>query len=202
MSLLWTVKLSIKRKLTTGVILCSGVFIIIITLLRCIFSLRYTAPSCPLPQTQPNHICRDIQDINTSTIWAIRETFVAIIVANAAAIKPLFSTSLGLISCKGSIRDKGTSGHINKYGHQLGNMGGSSIAAGISPSRRQKRIMTKLDDNSSEEHIVGKAAGFGGYRHDAQAGSTTSGQVGNLGADGIVGTPTCEVTPGKSTLDV
>ena len=54
--LLWKVKLSIKRKLIIGLLLCSGVFIMIATLLRCILSLR------------------DIQGINISTIWAIRET--------------------------------------------------------------------------------------------------------------------------------
>ncbi|KAH7271288.1 hypothetical protein MRS44_004941 [Fusarium solani] len=179
--LLWTVKLSIKRKLIIGVLLCSGVFIMIATLLRCVLSLR------------------DIQGINTSTIWAIRETFVGIIAVNAAAIKPLFSASRWLISSKGSSRDKGTSSYINKYGHPLGTIGGSGIAAGLSSSRHQK-MMTQLDDNSSEEHIVGKAD-FGGYKHDIRAGSTTSGQS-SSGPDGIVVTRTYEVTPGKSTMDV
>ncbi|RSL87674.1 hypothetical protein CEP52_015456 [Fusarium oligoseptatum] len=118
--LLWTVKLSIKRKLIIGVLLCSGVFIMIATLLRCVLSLR------------------DIKGINTSTIWAIRETFVGIIAVNAAAIKPLFSASRWLISSKGSSRDKGTSSYINKYGHPLGTIGGSGIAAGLSSSRHQK----------------------------------------------------------------
>ncbi|RMJ03350.1 hypothetical protein CDV36_015125 [Fusarium kuroshium] len=179
--LLWTVKLSIKRKLIIGVLLCSGVFIMIATLLRCVLSLR------------------DIKGINTSTIWAIRETFVGIIAVNAAAIKPLFSASRWLISSKGSSRDKGTSSYINKYGHPLGTIGGSGIAAGLSSSRHQK-MMTKLDDNSSEEHIVGKVD-FGGYKHDIRAGSSTSGQS-STGPDGIVVTRTYEVTPGKSTLDV
>lgn len=44
--LLWTVKLSIKRKLIIGVLLCSGVFIMIATLLRCILSLRYNTSLC------------------------------------------------------------------------------------------------------------------------------------------------------------
>ncbi|KAM0439879.1 hypothetical protein ACHAPT_000977 [Fusarium lateritium] len=142
----------------------------------------------------------DIEGINTSTIWAIRETFVGIIAVNAAAIKPLFSASRWLISSKGSSRDKGTSSYINKYGHPLGTIGGSGIAAGLSSSRHQK-MMTKLDDNSSEEHIVQKTD-FGGYKHDIRAGSTTSGQSSSTGPDGIVVTRTYEVTPGKSTLDV
>lgn len=54
--LLWKVKLPLGRKIAIGVLLCSGVFIIIATLLRCILSLQ------------------SIQGINISTIWAIRET--------------------------------------------------------------------------------------------------------------------------------
>lgn len=54
--LLWKVKITLGRKLAIGVLLCSGVFIIVATILRCVLSLR------------------DIQGINVSTIWAIRET--------------------------------------------------------------------------------------------------------------------------------
>ncbi|VTT59584.1 unnamed protein product [Fusarium fujikuroi] len=179
--LLWTVKLTIKRKLMIGVLLCSGVFIMVATLLRCVFSLR------------------DIQGINTSTIWAIRETFIAILAVNAAAIKPLFSASRWLVSSKGSSRDKGTSSYINKHGHPLGTIGGSGISGGISANRHQK-YMTQLDDNSSEEHIVGKPEFVGYSKPEVRAGSTTSGQSDNQ--DGIMVTRTYEVTPGKSTLDV
>ncbi|KAJ4263903.1 hypothetical protein NW762_005940 [Fusarium torreyae] len=177
--LLWTVKLNIKRKLMIGVLLCSGVFIMVATLLRCVFSLQ------------------DINGINTSTIWAIRETFVAIIAVNAAAIKPLFSASRWLISSKGSSHNKGTSSYINKYGHPLGTIGGSG--AGLSSNRHQK-YMTHLDDNSSEEHIVGKPEFVGYNKPEIRAGSTASGQSDNQ--DGIMVTKTYEVTPGKSTLDV
>ena len=54
--LLWKVKITLGRKIAIGILLCSGVFIILATLLRCVLSLR------------------DIQGINVSTIWAIRET--------------------------------------------------------------------------------------------------------------------------------
>ncbi|KAK7991822.1 hypothetical protein PG988_000616 [Apiospora saccharicola] len=73
--LLWKVKLTSGRKVAVGLLLCSGVFIMIATILRCVMSLH------------------DIQGINVSTIWAIRETFIGIIAVNAAAIKPLFSQS-------------------------------------------------------------------------------------------------------------
>ncbi|KAK8097942.1 uncharacterized protein PG998_013428 [Apiospora kogelbergensis] len=73
--LLWKVKLTSGRKIAVGLLLCSGIFIMIATILRCVMSLH------------------DIQGINVSTIWAIRETFIGIIAVNAAAIKPLFSHS-------------------------------------------------------------------------------------------------------------
>jgi hypothetical protein len=44
------------RKLIVGILLCSGVFIMLATLLRCVLSLK------------------DVAGINNSTIWAIRET--------------------------------------------------------------------------------------------------------------------------------
>ncbi|RGP71165.1 integral membrane pth11 [Fusarium sporotrichioides] len=182
--LLWAVKLSIKRKMLIGVLLCSGIFIIVATILRCVFSLR------------------DIQGINTSTIWAIRETFVAIIAVNAAAIKPLFSASKWLVSSKGSSRDKGGSSYAHKHGHALATIGGSGISGGISSSRHNKsKYMTQLEDNSSEEHIVGKPE-FMGYsnKNEVRAGSAMSGS--GETRDGIMVTRTYEVSPVKSTLDV
>ncbi|KAM0355961.1 hypothetical protein ACHAPU_000350 [Fusarium lateritium] len=180
--LLWTVKLSIQRKLMIGVLLCSGVFIMVATLLRCIYSLR------------------DLEGINTSTIWAIRETFVAIIAVNAAAIKPLFSASRWLVSSKGSSRDKGGSSYIHKNSHALATIGGSGVSGGRSANRHQK-YMTQLDDNSSEEHIVGKPSFVGYSRPEIRAGSTASGQSDVQLDGGIMVTKTYEVTtPGK--LDV
>ncbi len=54
--LLWKVKLTLRRKMAIGMLLCSGIFIIVATILRCVLSLR------------------DIKGINVGTIWAIRET--------------------------------------------------------------------------------------------------------------------------------
>ncbi|KAM0251632.1 hypothetical protein ACHAP5_001641 [Fusarium lateritium] len=142
----------------------------------------------------------DIQGINTSTIWAIRETFVAIIAVNAAAIKPLFSASRWLVSSKGSSRDKGGSSYIHKHSHPLATIGGSGVSGGRSANRHHQKYMTHLEDNSSEEHIVGKPEFVGYSTPEVRAGSTTSGQ--SDGQDGIMVTRTYEVTPGKSTLDV
>ncbi|CAM1501955.1 Fc.00g039390.m01.CDS01 [Cosmosporella sp. VM-42] len=178
--LLWKVKLSIQRKLIIGLLLCSGVFIMIATLLRCVLSLR------------------DITGINTSTIWAIRETFVGIIAVNAAAIKPLFSASRWLISSKGSSKDK-SSGYANRYGYPLGSVNAVNPGHSLTSSRHhQKKMMTELGDNSSEEHIVTKVE-YNPYKNDIRAGSTASN---NSGPDGIMVTKTYEVSPAKSTLDV
>lgn len=56
MPLLWTVKLPLRTKILCSVWLCSGVFIIVATLLRCVLSLQ------------------NVSRVNLSTIWAIRET--------------------------------------------------------------------------------------------------------------------------------
>lgn len=128
--------------------------------------------------------------------------FVGIIAVNAAAIKPLFSTSRWLISSKGSSKDK-SSGYASKYGHPLGTMSASAIGQSLSSSRHQK-MMTKLDENSSEEHIVSSTVEYhNNFKNDIRAGSTNSGRSGggDLG-DGIMVTKTYEVSPAKSTLDV
>ncbi|KAK7407881.1 hypothetical protein QQX98_009940 [Neonectria punicea] len=178
--LLWTVKLSIKRKLIIGVLLCSGVFIMIATLLRCILSLR------------------DIEGINTSTIWAIRETFVGIIAVNAAAIKPLFSASRWIASSKGSSGNYKSSNYAaNKYGHPLGTIGGSGAHPSVN-SNRHRKMMTDLGDNSSEEHIV-QTPDYKGFQSDIRAASTNSE---SSNQNGIMVTREYEVSPGKSTLDV
>ncbi|WAO97183.1 Hypothetical protein NCS54_01489700 [Fusarium falciforme] len=178
--LLWKVKLSIQRKLIIGRLLCSGVFIMIAALLRCVLSLR------------------DIQGINVSTIWAIRETFVGIIAVNAAAIKPLFSATRWLTSSKGSSKDK-SSGYPNKYGYPLGTIDHSGIRQSLTSSRHHKG-MTELGDNSSEEHIVQKAAYHHTFRTDIWAATTTSEQ--SSYQDGIMVTKAYEVSPSKSPLGV
>lgn len=65
-------KASVGRKLVLGLLLCSGLFVIVAALLRCIESLGAIA------------------NIYNSTIWGIREVFVAICAVCAPGIKPLF----------------------------------------------------------------------------------------------------------------
>ncbi|KAL2830401.1 hypothetical protein BJY01DRAFT_254653 [Aspergillus pseudoustus] len=71
------IKLQCNRlqKLIIGVLLCSGIFIVVAAFLRCILVLS------------------SIDQINVAAIWAVRETFVAMVVVNAPALKPLFRLS-------------------------------------------------------------------------------------------------------------
>ncbi|KAK2769501.1 hypothetical protein CKAH01_15194 [Colletotrichum kahawae] len=186
--LLWTVKLSIKRKLAIGVLLCSGVFVMIAALLRCILSLK------------------DIDGINVSTIWAIRETvsiihFVGIIAVNAACIRPLFSSAHWLSSSKGSSSGAMKyTGSGDRYGHQLVTIGGGGQSTDRSmPAKRRhnKYNMTEFDNNSSEEHIVKSSESANWPQASGERdGSLTSKSSGQHG--GIMVTTTYEVKPAES----
>jgi hypothetical protein len=92
--ILWSVQLPVRKKLLFGFWLCTGLFIMVATLLRCILCLQ------------------DVSQINVGTIWSIRETvrhvpsiliissrltiypqFVGILAVNLPVIKP-FATHL------------------------------------------------------------------------------------------------------------
>ncbi|RLL96873.1 hypothetical protein CFD26_105499 [Aspergillus turcosus] len=126
--LLAKVRLELRRKLVIGLLLCGGIFIMCATLLRCILSLK------------------DIDSINTSTIWAIRETFVAIIAVNAPCIKPLFSTSVWL----GSSKDPSS-----KNAQRFGASGSYSLSVfGRSKPDPLTSHTSKLGDHASDEFIL------------------------------------------------
>lgn len=67
--LLWTVQLTIGRKIAIGALLCSGLFVMVASLLRCVLSLQ------------------SVEAINTCTIWAIRETVSTYIFTSSGALK-------------------------------------------------------------------------------------------------------------------
>ncbi|PGH36151.1 hypothetical protein GX50_01006 [[Emmonsia] crescens] len=126
--LLWKVKLPLRRKLLFGLWLCTGIFIVIATLLRCIICLG------------------DVASINLGTIWSIRETFVAIIAVNVPVLKTLFTKIFRLATTGSASRD--TKSPTNDS-HQL---------TRIERQKKQKRIriemgLTTMEDNS-EERIV------------------------------------------------
>lgn len=100
-SLVWKVKIPLRRKLVISLLICSGVFVIIAALLRCILTLA------------------DAKQIGNSTIWASRETFVSIIAVSAPAIKPLFNQNRWI----GSSHDKGGSSNPGGYFKKSGGNG-------------------------------------------------------------------------------
>ncbi|OTA98954.1 hypothetical protein M426DRAFT_68774 [Hypoxylon sp. CI-4A] len=155
--LLWQVKISITRKLILGFLFSSGIFIIIATLLRTVYSLR------------------SILDLLVATQWATREYLVTAFVVSAPAIKPLFSRRLwglhgstahsntygsngsGLRSTKGS---KANSHSVVVESHKRGEQsaGSGTGKAFEMPSRgwpgKEKNGRIRLPSEASQEHIV------------------------------------------------
>ncbi|KAI1454325.1 hypothetical protein F4805DRAFT_327298 [Annulohypoxylon moriforme] len=107
--LLWQVKIPVWRKLILGFLFGSGIFIIIATLLRTVYSLR------------------SLLDLLVATQWATREYLVTAFVVSAPAIKPLFSKRLwGL---KGSTTNSGTGDRYGSGGSALRSGKGSKAAS-------------------------------------------------------------------------
>ncbi|PWY66715.1 hypothetical protein BO70DRAFT_271787, partial [Aspergillus heteromorphus CBS 117.55] len=69
--LLVKVRLPLRRKLTIGLLLCGGLFVMAATLLRCLL------------------VVKDAENIEVANIWGIRETFVAILAVNIPCIKSI-----------------------------------------------------------------------------------------------------------------
>ncbi|KAL2823777.1 hypothetical protein BDW59DRAFT_148324 [Aspergillus cavernicola] len=159
--LLAKVRLALRRKLIIGVLLCGGIFVIAATLLRCILSLQ------------------SIDNINNSTIWAIRETFVAIIAINAPCIKPLFSSSVWLRSSS-----KDPSSGREGYGNGKSSNGASFRMSGFGKSKAQSQLdstVVSRPGRDSDEFILRETRqdhpeiGFaGGERDGSGSGSRSS----------------------------
>ena len=73
--MLWQLKLPLKKKLTIGIILSSGLFVIAAAIIRVVLSLD-AAPSAA--------------NING---WGVRETFIGIFTINVPILRPLFSSA-------------------------------------------------------------------------------------------------------------
>ncbi|KAM3534409.1 hypothetical protein MY4038_002374 [Beauveria bassiana] len=97
--LLWVVKIPLGKKIIYGLWLTTGIFVVVASLLRCILSIRYA------------------NEVDVSTIWAIRETFVGIICVNAPILGPwlvkrcsLWAHSISFSSRRGSKNGGGGGG--------------------------------------------------------------------------------------------
>lgn len=91
--LLWVVQMPWSKKIVYGVWLTTGVFVIIASLLRCVLSIK------------------DAAEVDVSTIWAIRETFVGIISVNAPILGPWLIRKCTFIAQSVVSRDRSTEGN-------------------------------------------------------------------------------------------
>ncbi|KAK2797919.1 hypothetical protein FQN50_009015 [Emmonsiellopsis sp. PD_5] len=125
--LLWKVKVPLRRKLLFGAWLCTGIFIMIATLLRCIICLG------------------DVASINLGTM------FVAIIAVNIPVLKTLFTRSVRFAASKtGGSSAKHTKASTATESHQL-----SRIERREKQNRIRMAMGLTTIDNASEERIVG-----------------------------------------------
>ncbi|WYZ46646.1 hypothetical protein EsH8_IX_000871 [Colletotrichum jinshuiense] len=136
--LLWSVRMPLSRKIICGLWLCTGVFIIIATLLRCILCLQ------------------DAESINLGTIWSIRETFVGILAVNAPVLGPWIAKNASAVRSRTSKNRSKTGGqesanHIVTIGakdstHRLDRL--------TKDGRSRKGVGWTEIDNTSEERIM------------------------------------------------
>ncbi|EFQ97341.1 hypothetical protein MGYG_00380 [Nannizzia gypsea CBS 118893] len=179
--LLVKVRIPLARQMVIGLLLCGGVFIMVATLLRCILSIQ------------------SINGINISTIWAIRESFVAILAINAPCIKPIFSPRAWTVTSDES--SPGDSENPSSLGT------GSYQLSKVSKSSRFDQLSTlrTVDDHCSEELSLPyyqAQMGIASHAPNSVCGATAS--TGNQSLEiehsahgGIQVTTTYEVTPSK-----
>ncbi|QPH05531.1 hypothetical protein C2857_003381 [Epichloe festucae Fl1] len=135
--LLWKVRMSWPKKFLCCLWLCTGVCVIVATLLRCILSLR------------------DIHTVNLTTIWSARETFIGIIAVNVPILGPFIARTVSRLSGlksrnsskPGGERDGSVPGPPEAGGHRL------SIMERRAKQERIRRGMrwTTFDEASDED---------------------------------------------------
>ncbi|KAI8966067.1 hypothetical protein F5Y11DRAFT_343759 [Daldinia sp. FL1419] len=152
--LLWQVKIPTYKKLILGVFFSSGMFIIVATLLRTVYSLR------------------SLLDLLVATQWATREYVVTAFVVSAPAIKPLFSRRLwglhvstiqsgtyesggsGLRSGK-SLKGNSHSVVVETQNNAVGSSsGGKTFEMSRGWSKKPSNQKIKLPSESSQEHFA------------------------------------------------
>lgn len=129
--LLFQVKIPFTKKLILSVLFGSGIFIIIATLLRTVYSLR------------------SILDLLVATQWATREYLISAFAVSAPAIKPLFSRRLW-----------GMHGSTNRSGtEEPFGSGGSGLRSGKSSKANNHSVTVESHSRAghSESSASGKA---------------------------------------------
>ncbi|KAK2040454.1 hypothetical protein LZ31DRAFT_529685 [Colletotrichum somersetense] len=134
--LLWSVQMPLARKITCSLWLCTGIFIIIATLLRCVLCLR------------------DVKSINLGTIWSIRETFVGILAVNAPVLGPWITKNASSVRSRTSKNRSKTSGQ-GSASRRIATIGAKESTHRLeSLAKDGRRGWTEISSDS-EERIVG-----------------------------------------------
>ncbi|KAG5928370.1 hypothetical protein E4U42_000763 [Claviceps africana] len=137
--LLWKVRMSWQKKMLCALWLCTGIFMIIAALLRCILSLGR------------------INSRNFRTIWTIRETFIGIIAANMPILGPCISRAARRLSGKSITSSKCGGGRGDGLAPQAPATEGHRLSI-LERNAKQERIRRGMDwttfDGASDEPIV------------------------------------------------
>ncbi|KAL0766415.1 hypothetical protein CaCOL14_010860 [Colletotrichum acutatum] len=135
--LLWSVQMPMAKKIICSLWLCTGIFIIIATLLRCILCLQ------------------DAKSINLGTIWSIRETFVAILAVNAPVLGPWIAKNASAVRSRTS-KNRSKTGGQESANHivTIGAKSSSHRLDKLTKDGRSANMGWTEIDNDSEERIM------------------------------------------------
>ncbi|TQN70736.1 hypothetical protein CSHISOI_04726, partial [Colletotrichum shisoi] len=135
--LLWSVQMPLARKIVCTMWLCTGVFIIIATLLRCILCLQ------------------DAESINLGTIWSIRET----VTVNAPVLGPWIAKNASAVRSRAS-KNRSKSGGDPDSANHIVTIGAKDSTNRLERLGKDGRSLRGLGlgwteiDNDSEERIL------------------------------------------------
>ncbi|KAJ0159521.1 hypothetical protein CTA2_9541 [Colletotrichum tanaceti] len=136
--LLWSVRMPLGRKIMCTMWLCTGVFVIVATLLRCILCLK------------------DAKSINLGTIWSIRETFVGILAVNAPVLGPWIAKNASAVRSRAS--KNRSSGNDPDSANHIVTIGAKDSAHRLERLGKDGRALRGLGwteiGNDSEERII------------------------------------------------
>ncbi|THW61178.1 hypothetical protein D6D20_05235 [Aureobasidium pullulans] len=120
--MLWQLKMPLKKKITIGVVLSSGLFVIVAAIIRVVLSLD-AAPSAA--------------NING---WGVRETFIGIFTINVPILRPIFSRAFWLPGAY----DPNASGRGSGYGRS-----GHNLHSAPNKSYKGTKLSSEIDKSAT-----------------------------------------------------
>ncbi len=120
----------------------AGVFVMMAGILRCALILTVSAPTCD-DGPAADHLQAGAKGAQQSGSWAVRETFVAVVIGNLPMIYPLFSRTVTKISSSFS---------SSRSSRPSKNDGSRSIS--LKAFSKKPRTANPLSVSSSAEQII------------------------------------------------